>query len=112
MSSPRPAVWLALLALAACAQRLRTYDEPFERDIMTYAVIGHELVLGHKLYADVLDNKPPAIYTTFALAETLAGYGPARRWRPSSCSCAATAPCARACRVGGLQPDPYNQSWP
>jgi len=77
MRSPRPAVWLALLALAVCVQRSRTYDEPFERDIMTYAVVGHELVLGNKLYSDVLDNKPPAIYATFGLAEGLTGYGPA-----------------------------------
>jgi hypothetical protein len=76
MRSRRGAVWLALLALALCGQRLRTYHEPFERDIMTYAVIGHELVLGSRLYADVLDNKPPAIYGTFALAELVAGYGP------------------------------------
>lgn len=58
-------------------QRLRTYDEPFERDIMTYAVIGHEMVLGNRLYSDILDNKPPAIYATFGLAELLVGYGPA-----------------------------------
>src|SRR5262245_15800215 len=77
MSPRRTAVWLALLALAFCVQRLRTYDEPFERDIMTYAVIGHELVLGNRLYDDVLDNKPPAVYATFGLAELLVGYGPA-----------------------------------
>jgi hypothetical protein len=77
MSHRRAAFGLAVLALAFCLQRLRTYGEPFERDIMTYAVIGHELVLGNRLYDDVLDNKPPAIYATFALAELLAGYGPA-----------------------------------
>lgn len=77
MRSPRPAVWLALLALAICAQRWGTRDEPFERDVMTYAVVGHELVLGNRLYSDVLDNKPPAIYATFGLAELLVGYGPA-----------------------------------
>jgi 4-amino-4-deoxy-L-arabinose transferase-like glycosyltransferase len=76
MFPSRAAAWLALLALAFGVQRLRTYDEPFERDIMTYAVIGHELVLGNRLYSDVLDNKPPAIYATFGLAELLVGYGP------------------------------------
>jgi hypothetical protein len=77
MSHRRAAFGLALLALGFGVQRLRTYGEPFERDIMTYAVIGHELVLGNRLYDDVLDNKPPAIYATFGLAELLAGYGPA-----------------------------------
>jgi len=76
MRSPPPAAWLALLALALCLQRLRTYDEPFQRDIMTFAVIGHELVLGNRLYSDVLDHKPPAVYATFSLAERLVGYGP------------------------------------
>jgi hypothetical protein len=67
---------MLLLVAALCVQRLRTYDEPFQRDIMTYAVIGHELVLGNELYSDVLDHKPPAVYATFALAERLVGYGP------------------------------------
>lgn len=73
----RSTCWLGLLALAFCVQRLRTYDEPFQRDIMTYAVIGHELVLGNRLYSDVLDHKPPAVYATFSLAERLVGYGDA-----------------------------------
>jgi hypothetical protein len=76
MWPPRHATWLALLALTLGVQRLRTYHEPFERDVMTYAVIGHELVLGNRLYSDVLDNKPPVIYGTFGLAELVVGYGP------------------------------------
>ena len=68
---------MGLLLAALCLQRLRTRDEPFQRDIMTYAVIGHELVMGNDLYSDVLDHKPPAVYATFGLAELLVGYGPA-----------------------------------
>jgi hypothetical protein len=75
LSSRRIALWLALLVGAVCIQRLRTYDEPFDRDITTYAVIGHELLHGARLYADVFDHKPPAVYLTFAAAERLVGYG-------------------------------------
>jgi hypothetical protein len=67
---------LALLCLLVAVQRLRTYGEPFERDIMIYAVIGHELLHGAHLYVDVLDHKPPAVYVTFAAAEAIVGYGP------------------------------------
>jgi hypothetical protein len=73
--APRAFAWLVLLALALAGQRARTFHEPFERDIMTYAVVGHELRLGSRLYDDVFDHKPPAIYATFAAAERLAGYG-------------------------------------
>ena len=55
--------------------RLHTYDEPLERDITTYAVIGHELLGGKALYTDLWDHKPPAIYVTYAAAELLSGYG-------------------------------------
>jgi hypothetical protein len=67
---------LALMCGAVAAQRLRTYAEPFEHDLMIYAVIGHELLHGGSLYTDVLDHKPPAVYGAFAAAEALVGYGP------------------------------------
>ena len=55
--------------------RLHTYGEPLERDLTTYAVIGHEMLGGKTLYADLWDHKPPAIYVTYAAAELIAGYG-------------------------------------
>src|SRR5438309_10446571 len=55
--------------------RLHTYGEPLERDLTTYAVIGHEMLGGKTLYADLWDHKPPAIYVTYAAAELVAGYG-------------------------------------
>jgi hypothetical protein len=58
--------------------RWHTYDEPFERDLNIYAVIGHELLEGRELYADLFDLKPPAPYLTYAAAELLVGYGPAQ----------------------------------
>jgi hypothetical protein len=53
-----------------------TYHEPVRGDQGIYAVIGHELLNGRQLYADLWDHKPPAIHVTFALAELVAGYGP------------------------------------
>ena len=55
--------------------RLHTYGEPLERDLTTYAVIGHEMLGGKALYTDLWDHKPPAIYLTYAAAELIAGYG-------------------------------------
>jgi hypothetical protein len=65
----------ALAALLSLA-RLHTYDEPLERDITTYAVIGHELLAGRPLYSDLWDHKPPAVHVAYAAAELVAGYGP------------------------------------
>jgi hypothetical protein len=71
--------WLILLALGCgiALARIRTWDEPLERDLTTYAVIGHNLLQGRSLYSDLWDNKPPAIFVTYALSEYLFGYGPA-----------------------------------
>ena len=66
---------LVVLAALIAAERLHTYDEPLERDITTYAVIGHELLAGRRLYSDLWDHKPPAVHATFAAAEALVGYG-------------------------------------
>src|SRR5437868_2800200 len=71
---------LSIAALAGlCAliffARLHTYSEPLERDLTTYAVIGHEMLCGKTLYTDLWDHKPPAIYLTYAAAELIAGYG-------------------------------------
>ncbi len=56
--------------------RLHTYEEPVERDIGNHAVIGHEILHGRKLYSDLWDSKPPAIFVTYAVADVLVGYGP------------------------------------
>jgi len=41
--------------------RLHTYGEPLERDLTTYAVIGHDMLGGKTLYTDLWDDNPPAI---------------------------------------------------
>jgi hypothetical protein len=71
-----PALALLGLALVIATARLHTYHEPLERDITAAAVIGHEMLAGRSLYADMWDHKPPAIHVTHALAILLAGYGP------------------------------------
>lgn len=66
---------LASLCLGVAGLRLKTYHEPFERDITTYAVAAHELANGKTLYSEVWDIKPPLIFWTYWLAEFFFGYG-------------------------------------
>lgn len=67
---------LALLVLIISILRLHYYDWPPNRDVTTYAVISHELIQDKKLYSDIWDIKPPAIFITYAAAEAIFGYGP------------------------------------
>jgi len=78
VDSHRTNNWFVLVVLCLCIfiSRLYSFHETLERDITTYAVIGHELLKGRNLYSDIWDNKPPAAFVTFALAELIAGYGP------------------------------------
>ncbi|BAP55022.1 hypothetical protein THII_0725 [Thioploca ingrica] len=71
-----PLTILISLGLLIALARFHTYDEPFERDLMTYAVMAHEMLAGRELYSDLWDIKPPGIYLTYAAAELIAGYGP------------------------------------
>ena len=80
MKTPPQRTWATVavlgLALVVALARLQTYHEPLERDITSAAVIGHELLAGRALYADMWDHKPPAIHVSHALAILLVGYGP------------------------------------
>jgi hypothetical protein len=80
-SNPRRKLWtilaLLILALVIAVERLHTWDEPLERDLTTYAVIGQGLLDGRPLYTGLWDNKPPAIHVTYELAVWIAGMGPA-----------------------------------
>src|SRR5437868_1023590 len=67
-------VVLLLLASSIALARLHTWDEPMERDLTTYAVIGHQLLRGRSLYSDLWDHKPPAIHISYAFADYLFGY--------------------------------------
>ena len=79
MNTPRAtrsdALVLAALALSIALVRLFNCHEPPEWDVGTYLVVAHELNAGERLYLDVWDSKPPAVYTTYAVAERIAGYG-------------------------------------
>ncbi len=70
-----PFVLLGLFSMLIGAARLHTYYEPLERDSALYAVIGHEMNQGRKLYSDLWDHKPPAIYAVYSLGERVFGYG-------------------------------------
>jgi len=67
----------ALIAfLWPVAVRLHT-ALPFDRDVSTYAVMAREMLAGRNLYTDIFDQKPPAVYVTYAVAERAAGNGDA-----------------------------------
>jgi len=68
---------LAGFCILIATLRLQTYDEPFERDITSHAVIASRMLSGHRLYSDLWDSKPPAIFVTYAAGELAAGLGPA-----------------------------------
>jgi hypothetical protein len=69
------AALLAVAFLAIAAERAHTFHEVPNRDVMLYAVIGHELLAGRPLYSDVWDHKPPLIYASYAAIERVTGYG-------------------------------------
>ena len=64
---------LILLCVLITAERAHTFNEPLDRDITTYAVIGSELLKGRSLYSDLWDHKPPGIHLAFAGMEAVAG---------------------------------------
>ena len=65
-------ILLAVICGAIALGRLHTYDEPLDRDVATYLVIGGEMLHGRALYTDLWDNKPPALYAPFASAQIVA----------------------------------------
>ncbi len=72
--------WLVVLAIALLFgmvffQHFHTRNEPLERDMPCYAVVAHEVMAGRRLYSDIFDQKPPALYATYAVAEFALGYG-------------------------------------
>jgi 4-amino-4-deoxy-L-arabinose transferase-like glycosyltransferase len=69
-------VMLLFLSLLICAERYHTRNEPVEGDLASYAVVAHEMLAGRALYSDIFDQKPPAIYLSYAAAELVGGYSP------------------------------------
>ncbi len=68
-------VVLVVLIGAIAALRLRTFDEPLERDLITYMLVGHAMNRGGQAYVDAWEIKPPGIYGVYALAEWAVGFG-------------------------------------
>jgi len=68
---------LVLIGLSAVIAicRLHSYNEPVDIDIGQYSVIAHEMLNGKRLYTDLFDQKPPALYCTYAVVESVTGYG-------------------------------------
>lgn len=58
--------WLALALILAAARSLPNLSYPLGRDQATYAVVGRGLLRGARLYRDIWDVKPPAIFWTYA----------------------------------------------
>ena len=72
----RTCIWvLGALATLIFFMRFLVFQEPPSRDITTYSAIADAMLHGMRLYADVWDPKPPAIYWTYVLAQQIAGYG-------------------------------------
>ena len=69
------ALVLVVLALVIALVRAQSFREPPDWDIGTYLVVAHELGAGERLYLDVWDSKPPAVFATYAVAERVFGYG-------------------------------------
>jgi len=38
-----------------------------------YAVVAREMLVGHALYRDVVDHKPPAIYVVYVATQAVGG---------------------------------------
>lgn len=68
--------WLVALLLITniALMHFHTIHEPFDNDIAGYAYSAQQVINGKNLYADIWEQKPPAIIYTFALFQSLFGY--------------------------------------
>jgi 4-amino-4-deoxy-L-arabinose transferase-like glycosyltransferase len=62
-----------LLIIVTILLRLHTLNEPLERDITTYAIIGHGIFHGKIPYVDLWDHKPPLIYLIYGFFDLIFG---------------------------------------
>ena len=70
--------WLLLFFMASVifVMRVHTYNEPIERDEGGYAVIAQKILHGGRFFeGTAMDQKPPLVHCTWALAQIIAGYG-------------------------------------
>lgn len=69
-------VGLLFLALLILVMRLPTFNEAFERDIMTYMAMADGLLHGQRLYIDLMEFRPPGVFWTYALFAKIFGANP------------------------------------
>ncbi|MEJ2580932.1 MAG: hypothetical protein P8127_04720 [Acidobacteriota bacterium] len=71
------ALWVAVVVLVVwiVGTRWMLRNEPLDRDISAYAVVGREILNDRPLYSDLWDHKPPGIHLIFAGATVLVGPG-------------------------------------
>ncbi len=71
-----PGAATLVVVLAAALPRLPTLAEPLAMDQALFAVIGEGILRGERLYVDLWDHKPPAIYVLYAAIIGVAGRAP------------------------------------
>lgn len=69
-------VVVAGIIVLGWAFRLLSLNEPFERDLMVYAMVASSWLEGAPLYSGVWDHKPPALYVAYAGAMAVFGQTP------------------------------------
>lgn len=74
-----PAAIIFVLILTG-ALRLLVLNEPFERDLMVYAMMARSWLEGMALYSEAWDHKPPALYIVYAAAIAIFGQSPLAIW--------------------------------
>ena len=55
--------------------RVYTYNEAYDRDTPSYAVLARGMTLGKTLYVDLWEHRPPATFWTYEFAMFVVGYG-------------------------------------
>ena len=64
---------LVLFSALILVARVRTFSEPYERDIATEILLGRELAAGSRMYVDVVEFKPPGSIVIWQLVHLTIG---------------------------------------
>jgi len=84
LTLPRQRIIVSLslvgFAVALCVLRAHTWSEPPETDLSTYWIIAKEILHGRRLYSELWDIKPPAIYWTYTIPALFTSNGALARY--------------------------------
>ncbi len=69
-------IWIFCIVFFTTILRFSVSDEPFDRDLMVYAMVARSWLEGMPLYSQAWDHKPPALYAVYALAIAVFGQSP------------------------------------